>query len=311
MSGRPWRSVVYLGGGVGGARLLHGLAQLLVPGTLTAIVNTGDDFEHLGLTICPDLDTCMYTLAGLSDELRGWGLRAETFHALGAVERLGGPTWFHLGDRDLGTHLARTEMLRRGESLSAVTHKLSAALGVRHHLLPMSDTSRCTIVDSVSYGPLPFQDWLVRHQAPKVRFIRFVGDPTPAPGVIEAIDDAEVVLIGPSNPFVSIDPILALSGVLGAVARRPVVALSPIVGGRAVKGPLAEMIQELQGCAASAGAVAEHYGELLDGMVVERGDQATLPASLPSLATSTVMAPTVADRKRLAHEVLAFAETLL
>lgn len=301
--------VVALSGGVGGARFLDGLSRALPPDALTCIVNTGDDFAHLGLTICPDLDTVMYTLAAVGDEARGWGLAGETFAAMEMVKRYGGPAWFALGDRDLATHLLRTEALRAGEPLSSVTARLCRALGIGARVLPMAEAPCRTIIETVADGPLPFQEWFVGRRAqPAVRAVRFDGRPPPAPGVLEAIDACELVLVGPSNPYVSIDPILALDGVRAALARRPVVAVSPIVGGRAVKGPLGTMIPELTGAAPTAGAIARHYGSLLRGLVVERGDEHDV-AGVAVRATDTIMR-TRDDRLRLATETLAFAAEL-
>jgi LPPG:FO 2-phospho-L-lactate transferase len=300
--------IVALSGGVGGARLLDGLARALPAGALTAIVNTGDDFLHLGMYVSPDLDTVMYTLAGLAHEERGWGLQDETFAGLSMVKRYGGPDWFALGDRDLATHLLRSEALRAGEPLSAVTRRLCNALGIVHPVLPMSDAPVRTIIETTAEGMLPFQQWFVRRRAqPAVRSVHFEGSRTPAPGVVAAIEACDLVIVGPSNPYVSVDPILCLDGVRGALERRPVVALSPIVGGEAIKGPLATMIRELTGKAASAGAVARHYRGLLRGMVVERGDEQTVTAfvPIPVLGTATVMRSRD-DRLRLAREVLAF-----
>jgi len=206
--------VVALSGGVGGARLLDGLAQALAPGRLTAIVNTGDDFVHLGLNVSPDLDTVMYTLAGLANEERGWGLAEESFAGLGMVKRYGGPDWFGLGDRDLATHLLRTEALRAGQPLSAITARLCGALGVKHPVLPMCDEPVHTMIETVGEGTLPFQQWFVRRRAePPVRAVHFDGGRTAAPGVVGAIDACDVVVVGPSNPYVSVDPILCLDGV--------------------------------------------------------------------------------------------------
>jgi LPPG:FO 2-phospho-L-lactate transferase len=300
-------SIVALSGGVGGARFLDGLARALPAGELTAIVNTGDDFTHLGLYVCPDLDTVMYTLSGLGDEERGWGLRGETFAAMEMVSRYGGPGWFALGDRDLATHLLRSEALPR-EPLSTVTARLCEKLGVPARVLPMADGPCRTFIDCDA-GVLPFQEWFVQRRAePRVTAVRFVGHPPPAPGVLEAIHDCELVLIGPSNPYVSIDPILSLDGVKEALASKPVIAVSPIVGGQAVKGPLATMIPQLTGEPASAGAIARHYGALVRGLVVERGDERGL-AGPAWLATDTIM-KTRDDRQRLAREALAFARGL-
>lgn len=308
--GTPWRRIVALSGGVGGARLVDGLAAILPDDALTVIVNTGDDFVHWGLTICPDLDTVMYTVSGLADEIRGWGLDGETFQALRMMtDRYGGPAWFQLGDRDLATHLCRTSALRSGQSLSQVTAHLTAALGIGHRILPMADAPRGTRIDTREHGCLPFQEWFVRERcAPVVERIWFEGARQPAPEVIPAIDRADLVIIGPSNPYVSIDPILTLSGVREALARKPVIAVSPIVRGRALKGPLAEMIAMLTGKQPSARAIAEHYGELLDGLVVERGDELEVPG-LRVFATDIVMSSRP-DRSRLASELLAYAEVL-
>ncbi len=301
---RDWKSVVALSGGIGGARLLDGLAGALPPGALTAIVNTGDDFEHWGLHISPDLDTVMYTLAGLADQERGWGLEGETFRALAMMERYRGETWFQLGDGDLATHVLRTQALRAGESLSVVTARLCDALNLPNRILPMADAPRPTMIDTRRRGTLSFQDWLVGFGgAPEVIRVWSEGPTEPAPGVLEAIADADVVILPPSNPYVSIDPILALDGVADAVRERPVVAVSPIVAGEAIKGPLAGMIQSLGGRDASAQAVADHYGDLVDGMVLEIGDE----VALPSHHTETVMGDRN-DRIRLAEEVLAFCE---
>jgi LPPG:FO 2-phospho-L-lactate transferase len=311
MSARAKRvsRVVYLSGGVGGARLLEGMAQLLPPASLTTIVNVGDDFEHWGLYVCPDLDTLLYTLSGLSDKKRGWGLRGESFRTLELVKRYGGDGWFQLGDRDLATHLMRTQWLREGQTLTAVTARLARALGVEHALLPMSDAPLRTQIETQSEGTLGFQHWLVRRRGePSVARVRFDGQAQPTPEVLAAIEAADLAVIGPSNPYVSVDPILSLPGVRERLARRPVIAVSPIVGGRAIKGPLAEMIPALAQRDASALAIAAHYGTLLKGLVLERGDErATF--ELPLLATRTVMR-TLRDRVRLARELLAFAETL-
>jgi LPPG:FO 2-phospho-L-lactate transferase len=296
--------VVALSGGVGGARLLDGLARALSPGALTAVVNTGDDFVHVGMHVSPDLDTVMYTLAGLAHEERGWGLAEETFACLAMLKRYGAPDWFALGDRDLATHLVRSEARRAGERLSTITARLSSALGIDQRILPMSDGPVSTMIETAGEGTLPFQEWFVRRRAePPVRSVRFDGERAPAPGVLDAIDACKLVVIGPSNPYVSIDPILCLDGVRDAIARKPVVAVSPIVGGAAIKGPLATMIRDLAGEAASPGAVARHYRGLVSTMVVERGDEHTVP-SIPTIGTSTVMRSRD-DRVRLAREVLA------
>ncbi|GAB4534618.1 MAG: hypothetical protein Fur0018_24530 [Anaerolineales bacterium] len=298
-------SVIALAGGVGGAKLAHGLAQILPPENLTVIVNTGDDFEHLGLTICPDLDTVCYNLAEINNPETGWGRADETFHALESVRTLGGPDWFALGDRDLGTHLARTRRLRAGEPLSAITRDFCRAWGIACTVLPMSDQLVRTIVQT-GEGDLPFQEYFVHRRCePVVRGFRFEGveRAQPAPGVTESLAKADLILFCPSNPWVSLDPILAVSGIREVVSQKPVVAVSPIIGGQAVKGPAAKMYAEL-GIRPSALAVADHYRDLLSGFVVDAVDEAlAAEVCTPVLVTDTMMRSSE-DRKRLAGEVL-------
>jgi LPPG:FO 2-phospho-L-lactate transferase len=301
--------VVAFSGGVGGARFVRGLAAVLPQSSLTVVVNTGDDFEHWGLHVSPDLDTVMYTLAGLSHEERGWGLDGETFGALSLLKRYGEPDWFGIGDRDLATHLTRTRALAGGATLSEVTDRLRRALGVQVPILPMTDSPCPTLVETRDDGVLGFQDWFVRRRSePAVRAIRSGADPAPAPGVLPALAAADLVLIGPSNPYVSIDPILGRAGVRAALERVPVVAVSPIVGGRAVKGPLARMITELTGQAPSAAAIGRHYGRLLSGLVLESGDESAA-IEVPVLPASTIMQDALAAAK-LAREALRFAQEL-
>lgn len=320
-SGMAGLKVVALSGGVGGARLLDGLARAVIEergGQLVAVVNTGDDFSHWGLHVSPDLDTVMYTLSGLSHEERGWGLAEESWNTLAMVRKYGGDDWFSLGDRDLATHILRTQALGRGETLTAITARLCAALGIRTQVLPMADGACRTMIDidpgagpNAIDGPTTrsFQDWFVRLRAqPAVRRVWFDGDPAASPAVLAAIASADLIIIGPSNPYVSIDPILSRPGMRAALAGRRIVALSPIVGGLAIKGPLATMIPQLENRAASAAAVAAHYGQLLSGIVVERGDEAAIQG-LPALATATIMRNRD-DRLRLAREILSFAESL-
>lgn len=307
--------VVALAGGVGGAKLADGLARVLPPGDLTTIVNTGDDFEHLGLKICPDIDTVCYTLAGLANPETGWGVKSESWHALESLSALGGPTWFRLGDRDLGTHLERTRRLREGQTLSQVTEAFCRAWGVSSRVIPMSDQPIPTTVYT-DEGALPFQEYFVHRQCqPKVKgfFFEGVEKSLPAPGVVEALKYAELVVICPSNPWVSIAPILAVPGIRTALGLKPVVAISPIVGGRAIKGPAAKMYQEL-GINPSAAAVANHYGKsgkdgILTGFLLDRLDEAQSmqieKLDIQTLVTETVMR-TSADRMRLANELILF-----
>jgi LPPG:FO 2-phospho-L-lactate transferase len=308
-TGQPPR-VVALAGGVGGARLAEGLAQVLPAERLTIIVNTGDDFEHLGLSICPDLDTVCYTLAGWNNPTTGWGRAGETFQALESLAELGGPAWFRLGDRDLGLHLERTRRRQLGQPLSRITADFCRAMGINPTVLPMTDDATPTWVYT-SEGELPFQEYFVRRQCiPQVTGFRFDGaeHARPAPGVLEALTGAELVVICPSNPWVSIDPILAIPGILPAVQSRPVVAVSPIIGGQTVKGPAGKMFQEL-GITPSAQAVADHYTDLLHGFVIDRVD-ADLAGpieaqGIPVLVTDTLM-KTAGDRARLGKEVATF-----
>jgi LPPG:FO 2-phospho-L-lactate transferase len=302
--------IVVLSGGVGGARLVDGLARVVRHDRLVVVANSGDDLWHWGLRVCPDLDTLTYTLAGRADPTRGWGRADERFLALETAKELGGDDWFAIGDRDLGLHVTRTAWLRDGVPLSEVTRRVCAAFGVGPTLLPASETPWETRIRTDD-GELSFQEWLVRRRAPPARAIRFEGDGAPPTAVLDALDAAELVVFPPSNPFVSIDPILALPGVRERVAARPVVAVSPLVAGRAVKGPLAENLRDLVCDPARPLAeqlvpsiIVDHYGGLVDRFVYERGDPA--PAGVPSLATGTVMND-VADRVRLAREVLAFA----
>ena len=298
--------IVALAGGVGGAKLVDGLAQLLPPGDLTVVVNTGDDFEHMGLSISPDLDTVCYTLAGLANPIAGWGRQAETFHTLENIQKLGGPAWFRIGDKDLATHLERTRLLQAGQSLSQITVHFCRVWGVQHFVLPMSDQSVSTMVDTVESGELPFQEYFVhRNCEPKVKGFRFVGieSARPAPGVLKSIHEADAVIICPSNPWVSIDPILALVGLRSVLAGKSVFAVSPIIGGQAVKGPAAKMYSEL-GILPSALAVARHYGDLLSGFILDSVDEPMAKEfTIPIKITHTLM-KTRDDRCRLAQDVL-------
>lgn len=304
-------NVVALCGGVGGARLLDGLAQLLPPERLTAVVNTGDDFEHWGLWISPDVDTCMYTLAGLAPIERGWGLTDESFHCFETLAKLGGESWFQLGDRDLAVHLRRTQQMAAGRTLTEVTQSICMALGVHHRLLPMTDAPCQTFIETHDLGTLSFQQWLVRHRGqPRVKAVHFQGATQASNAALAAINEADVVIIAPSNPYVSVDPMFSLEGFKEAVAQKPIVAVSPIVAGKAVKGPLATMIPDLTGGLPSAHACQTHYADALElgdhsaglSFVVQHGDSAVGT----TLHTDIIMGAR-ADRARLAAEVLTFA----
>lgn len=308
--------VAALAGGVGGAKLADGLAQVLPVGALSVVVNTGDDFEHFGLHISPDLDTVVYTLAGVANPETGWGRAAETWNALETLESLEAPTWFRLGDKDLGMHLARTHGLTSGQRLSEFTAQACRALGVQTQVLPMTDNRVRTVVHTVQEGDLPFQDYFVRRDCePTVRGFSFTGAEraSPAPGAIEALEAADLVVLCPSNPWVSLDPILAVPGVRAAVLDRPVVGVSPIIGERALKGPAAKMYREL-GIDPSATAVARHFRNVLNGWVIDAADrdqkEQIMAMQLECLVTDTVMRDRQ-DRARLAREVLTVAERSL
>ncbi len=294
-------NVVVITGGVGGVKLVDGLHRLLGD-RLTAIVNTGDDFIHWGLPICPDLDTVMYTLAGLADVARGWGLADESFACLDMVRRLGGESWFNLGDKDLATHLMRARWLAQGLTLTEVTARLNHAVGVTMTVLPMTDAPRPTSVITADGRQLPFQRWLVQERAPQVRRLLYEGATEASASALGAIERADALVIAPSNPYVSIEPFLTLDGVREAVARKWCVAVSPIVAGEAVKGPLAQMLQSLQGQPASAQLVAQRYDGLVDCWVVEHGDGFER-ADASVVEAATVMR-SIADRVSLAEVVL-------
>ncbi len=304
--------VVALAGGVGGAKLADGLARSLPAEDLTIVVNTADDFIHFGLKICPDLDTVCYTLAGLANPETGWGRAGESWNTLRALQSLGAPTWFQLGDQDLATHLERTRRLAEGETLSEIVRFFCQRWGIKHRVLPMSDEAIQTIVET-DIGDLPFQEYFVKHRfEPAVRGFRFEGAERAqaAHGVLEAITSSEVVILCPSNPWVSIDPILAVPGIRQALLRAKVIAVSPIVGGKALKGPAAKMFEEI-GIPPSAQAVALHYGSLLSGFVFDRLD-ADQELEIRSLSLRTLITDTImkspADRQRLATEMLSFIE---
>jgi LPPG:FO 2-phospho-L-lactate transferase len=305
--------VVALSGGVGGARFLRGVVDVVDPLGLTIVGNVGDDVDVLGLHVSPDLDSVLYALAGLADEERGWGRANETWNALDSVARLGGETWFRLGDRDLGLHLVRTEALRRGEPLSSVTARLTRALGLAARLLPATDDPLRTWIDTPA-GSFPFQEWFVaRGHRDEVDAVRYEGAGTarPAPGAVEALDGADVILLAPSNPFVSIGPILAVEGIRRALERRraPAVAVSPLIRGRAVKGPADRMLARLAG-GTSPAAVAGCYAGLIDVLVLDEAD-AERVAEVERLGVRPLVARTLmrdADTRRaLAEAALAAA----
>lgn len=301
--------VAVLSGGVGGARFVRGLVESLPPADVTVIGNVGDDVEVLGMRVSPDLDSVLYALAGLDDEERGWGRAGETWNALKTVSALGGEAWFRLGDLDLGLHLVRTQALRVGTPLSEVTRHLGEALGVTTALLPATDDELRTWLDTPA-GSFPFQEWFVaRGHRDEVDRVRFEGadDASPAPGVLEALRDADVILIAPSNPYVSVGPILAVGGIRAALAERDVqcVAVSPLIGGRAVKGPADRMLARMAG-GTSPAHVTDCYKGLVDAIVVDEADADDLDGlgDVRPIVARTLMSD-VAARRRLVEAALA------
>jgi LPPG:FO 2-phospho-L-lactate transferase len=307
--------VVALCGGVGGAKLALGLYRNLAPGELSLIINTGDDFEHLGLHISPDIDTVTYTLAGLNNPETGWGRKRETWTFMKALEKLGGETWFSLGDGDLATHVERTHRMAGGELLSSVTTTLTKRLGISANFLPMTDDKFQTVLET-NEGRLTFQDYFVRLQSkPIVEHVAFDGleTSTPGAGVLDALSqpDLQAIVVCPSNPFLSIDPILAVQGITEAIkaSGAPVIAVSPLIGGQAVKGPTAKIMAELS-LPRTANAIADHYGDFLDGLIIDDVDEDEVSdLSVPALSAQTLM-KTLEDRVILARKVLEFSTFL-
>jgi len=308
-------SVVAISGGVGGAKLALGLDRSLPAGELTVLVNTGDDFDHLGLKICPDIDTVLYTLADLADPAQGWGRRNETWTLMQTLESLGEETWFKLGDADTALHVARTRRLKAGSTLTAVTEHFRTQFGIASRILPMTNECVQTRIDT-DEGDLAFQDYFVRRRcAPRAHTIRFVGatDAAPAPGVIAALASPglEAIVLCPSNPYLSIDPLLAIPGLRKSLESRaaPLIAVSPLIGGAAVKGPTAKIMQEL-GIPMTPVSIFEHYRGLIDALVVDSVDaDAAARLPIPTFSTATLMT-TLDDRLRLARFVLDCARTL-
>jgi LPPG:FO 2-phospho-L-lactate transferase len=306
---------VALCGGIGGAKLALGLSRVLPADALTIVVNTGDDFRHLGLHVSPDIDTVLYTLAGLSNTELGWGLAGESWRFMGRVEELGGPSWFRLGDTDLATHAVRSEMLQEGWTLSEVTAHLAARLDIGPAIVPMSDEPVATVVDT-DEGRLAFQTYFVgRRTEPRIKAVRFDGADAarPAPAAAEAMQRGDLagIIICPSNPWLSIDPLLAIPGWRELLAKRraPAIAVTPLVGGQAVKGPTAKIMSEL-GLPLDVGSIIDHYSGLIDGFVLDAvdGDRAAT-LKLPTRVTNTMMR-SLDDRTALAENVLGFCREL-
>jgi LPPG:FO 2-phospho-L-lactate transferase len=302
--------VVALAGGVGGAKLAAGLQEVLPPGALSVIVNTGDDFDHWGLTVCPDLDTVMYNLAGMQNPETGWGRAGDSFATLGAMDRLGGEDWFRIGDCDLAVHLRRSSWLREGIGLTEVTERLRRMLGIASAILPMCDQPVRTLVHT-DEGDLPFQHYFVRRRCePCVMDLTYVGAPEAqiSDAVHTALVRADVIVFCPSNPYLSIDPILSVSGMRRLLRRLrvPKIAVSPIIGGQALKGPAAKMMREM-GKEVSALTVSVHFLDLLTGFVLDATDADLVDhLPVPALAVDTVMTD-LASKARLAQEVLGYA----
>jgi len=301
-------NVVVLSGGVGGARFVRGVVDVVDPASVTVVGNVGDDLEVLGMRVSPDLDSILYALAGLNDDARGWGRADETWNALATVADLGGESWFGLGDRDLGLHLVRTQAVLAGAPLSAVTARLTRALGVETQLLPATDDLLRTWIATAA-GEFTFQEWFVaRGHLDEVDALRFEGAATaqPAPGVLTAIDSAELLLIAPSNPYVSIAPIVAVPAIRAALERRrvPCVVVSPLIGGRAVKGPADRMLIRLAG-GTSPRHVAACYAGLIDALVIDEADadDSSGLGGVQAIVTRTLMSGAAA-RRRLAEAAL-------
>ncbi|MCR9277794.1 MAG: 2-phospho-L-lactate transferase [Pseudomonadaceae bacterium] len=306
--------ILALTGGVGGAKLAFGLSKLLPPEQLAFIANTGDDFEHFGLTICPDLDTLTYTLAETANPETGWGRQDETWNFMAAMEQLGGETWFSLGDRDLALHHQRSQMLAEGSALSEVTDTVRRAFDIKHAIWPMSDSPVRTIV-ATPEEELAFQHYFVRDRCkPAVTGFRFDGIDRAAPiqEALNWLESVDAIVICPSNPFVSVDPMLSIPGFRDRLKARsaPVIAVSPIIGGQALKGPAAKMMKEL-GVPVTSTAVAAHYGDLIDGFVLDNTDaHAASEVSCATVVTNSVMV-TLEDRIKLAERTLDFASELI
>jgi LPPG:FO 2-phospho-L-lactate transferase len=307
--------IIALSGGVGGAKLALGLSRIMPPENLLVVVNTGDDFEHLGLSISPDIDTVAYTLAGLANREVGWGRHDETWSFMETMEALGGDTWFRLGDRDMALHVERTRRLRSGESLSVVTADLCRRMGVGPRVVPMTDDPVRTRL-LTDLGWLDFQEYFVHRRCePVVSQLQFqgAGAAKPHPEFVAALADPslEAVVICPSNPFISVEPILAIPGVREALiaCKAPIIAVSPIIAGRAVKGPTAKMMTEL-GLDPSAGTVAQRYAELLDGYVIDNADMSEVVSIDARVTLAQTLMTTMEDREALARIVVEAAATL-
>jgi LPPG:FO 2-phospho-L-lactate transferase len=300
-------NVVLLVGGVGGAKLAYGLAQILPPEQLTVLVNTGDDFWHYGLRICPDIDTITYTLSGLVDKVTGWGVAGDTTTTLDALRRLGEEPWFRLGDQDLATHMLRTQLWHAGCTLTEITQRVTSALGIGCQVLPMTDAPVETIIDTVEHGEIPFQVYFVKHRwQPAVRSVRLDGieNATVSTAAEKAIKGAAAIIVGPSNPWLSINPILSVPGMRDCIISRdvPRVAVTPLIQGQAVKGPTAKIMRELNHDI-STETVVDYYGSVINGFVYDERDGDLRNNHLRKTAMDTLMQDNV-QRVRLADNVM-------
>lgn len=311
--------VVVLAGGVGGAKLVEGLARIIEPEDMTVIVNTGDDFEFYGLYISPDLDSVCYTMAGLSNPVTGWGIKDESWNTLNQLRSLGGPVWFNMGDKDLATHLERTRLLSSGMSLSEVTKHFCQKWEIKHTILPMTDQRVATKIIDKTGRKLDFQEYFVQNRwEPIIQRIEFLGieQAKPAPGVLESIAECDLVIICPSNPYVSIEPILKIPEIIKPIMEKTVIAVSPIIGSQAVKGPLAKMIQEIESITPSAVQPAKFYNQfsILTGYILDVTNSQLIPEierwGIICKAVNTLMLST-SDRVRLAEDVLALGRLML
>ena len=301
--------ITALAGGVGGAKLAHGFSKLLSPDEFTVIVNTSDDFKHFGLNISPDLDTVCYTLANLSNLSTGWGRRDETFHVLETINELGGPDWFSLGDKDLALHMERTRRLNEGNSLTNVSLELEREMGIPHKILPMCDEKVSTLVNTIEYGEIPFQEYFVLHKfMPTVKDFHFQGieNAKPSQAVILSLQKADVIVICPSNPFVSINPIISLDGIKEILRNKYVIAVSPIIEGKAVKGPLGKMLREL-GYDVHPRSILEMYKDFLNCLYIDTADFTEKMKNGLSgiiIKAEKILLPDIIARKNLAENII-------
>jgi len=307
--------ITVLAGGVGGAKLAHGFSKLLSPQEFTVIVNTGDDFEHFGLYISPDLDTVCYTVGEISNLTTGWGRRNETFHVLNAIRGLGGPDWFSLGDKDIALHMERTRRMNEGHSLTDVSLQLEKAMGIAHRILPMSDDKVSTMVNTIEFGEISFQEYFVlRKFSPIVKDFYFNGieNAKPSKEVILALEEADVIVICPSNPFVSINPIISLDGIKNILEHKYVIAVSPIIGGKAVKGPLGKMLREL-GYNIHPLSIIEIYKDFLNCFYIDIDEYIEKMKNSVSgiiIKTDRILIPDIVARKKLAKNIINHIEEI-